>query len=736
MLIYDIFIALCFALLTAEVVYVAVSLAVKSRAERIAYIRSFKKGKCIVIFISALPLYFMGYLYAGTGIVQAMMSTFGQVVNLVVLKYSLDTIDVLMQANLFYKITVYYCFILVAVNAFMFTMSLIGQRFWLWRQTVKARFSKKNKLYILGYNVNNVSIYQSDTQCSKVIVDNVTDGDCYSMYTRKIYYNSCRSFKATIEQIFESVSKKPVVHTVIVNTGDDDKNISLCNAFIDKIVAVESEHRDLYNRLRICVFGNPQYADIYNDIVERSNGCIRYINRFQKVAISFIDRYPFTKFMDERHLDYSTACVRDGVDINVCMIGFGKVSQQIFLTSVANNQFITEGEKGAQLKAVKYHIFDRVSAENNKNLNHNYYRLRNECGDVNTKDYLPLPELPASEQYYHLDINDTRFYNTIRQVVSRSENDVNFAIISFGSDLENIDMARKLIAKRREWGIANLVIFVRVKDWKKDEHLLNDENCFVFGDEKTDVYNIDEIVRDKIFRMAHMRNELYALEYQITSGKQLDLDLYLTTKAQANADWFKKKNQIERESNLYGCLSLRSKLNMIGLDYCEQTLDLPALSEKEYLARYATGDPIVYEASSDLLDKKVVRYTLDFPKSLRNNLAILEHYRWNSFMISKGMIPASLEQIEHERVVVDGEEKFTNGKNYKLRRHGNLTTFDGLVDFRKIVARRDNASEFDKDVIKYDYQIMDDAYWLLAHTGYKIVECDKLLSAASVSKAK
>ncbi|MCH5153073.1 MAG: hypothetical protein J1F68_03865 [Clostridiales bacterium] len=722
MLIYDIFIALCFALLTAEVVFVAVSLVVKGRAERIAYIRSFKKGKCIVIFISALPLYFMGYLYSGANVVNAAMSTFGQVVNLVVLKYSVETIDALMQANVFYKITIYYCFVLVAVNAFMFTVSLIGQRFWQWRQTVKARFSKKDKLYIFGYNANSVNIYQSDSQCSKLIADNITDADCYAMYVRKIYYNCCRNFNALIVQILASVSKKAVVHTVIVNTENDDKNISLCNAFIDQIKSIEDgQRRDLYNRLRICVFGNPQYADIYNDIVERSNGCIRYINRYQKVAIGFIDRYPFTKFMDERHIDYSTACVKAGVDINVCMIGFGKTNQQIFLTSVANNQFITEGGNGAQLKPVRYHIFDRVSAENNKNLNHSYYRLRNECGDVNAKDYLPMPELPASEQYYHLDINDTQFYNNIRSVVSRSEADVNFAIIAFGSDLENIDMAQKLIAKRREWGITNLVIFVRVKDWKKDEHLLNDENCFVFGDEKTDVYNIDEIVRDKIFRMAHMRNEIYALEYQITSGKALDLDLYLTTKYQANRDWFQQKNQIERESNLYGCLSLRSKLNMIGLEYCEVNDERKALSEEEYLKRYATNDAVEYMTSSDILDKKVVKYTLHFPESLRKNLAILEHYRWNSFMISKGMIPATIAQIVGETTVVDGEQKYTNGKSYQLRRHGNLTTFDGLVEFRKLVSKRDNASELDKDVIKYDYQLMDDAYWLLTHNGYKIV---------------
>ena len=108
-------------------------------------------------------------------------------------------------------------------------------------------------------------------------------------------------------------------------------------------------------------------------------------------------------------------------------------------------------------------------------------------------------------------------------------------------------------------------------------------------------------------------------------------------------------------------------------------------------------------------------------------MAIHEHQRWNSFMISKGMIPASRLQIRDEETVgTDGKPRHTNGKNYAVRRHGNLTTFDGLVEFRKIVAERDKCSEESVDVIKYDYQLLDDAYWLLTANGYKIIRNTKL----------
>ena len=101
-------------------------------------------------------------------------------------------------------------------------------------------------------------------------------------------------------------------------------------------------------------------------------------------------------------------------------------------------------------------------------------------------------------------------------------------------------------------------------------------------------------------------------------------------------------------------------------------------------------------------------------------MAELEHFRWNSFMISKGMIPSSINQILTEKIVKKGKEVYSNGKNYYDRRHGNLTTFDGLVEFRKILASRDDLDEKVYDVIKYDYQILDDAYWLLDSCGFEI----------------
>lgn len=729
MVAYNIVTAICFAILTVEVLYMVISLAIKNRADRIAFLRGFKKGKCAIIYFSAIPLFCLGHIYAGQEFLEAFFNAVNQIVNLVVLKYSTSTVQALMSASLFYKITLYYAFTLVGINALFFAISLCGQRMWCCAQYLKAKYSSKNKLYLFGYNDNNIAIYQSDPSDSKVLIDNINAEGELSLYVKKIYYNSCSSFDGRVAAITNEALKCKRAHTVVINTGSEEDNLSLCRKFTENIERRSDEEREaLFDRLSIYVFGDPRYEAIYQDVVEAAYGCIRYVNRHQMIAMNFIDRYPFSKFMSDKQIDRATTLVKNDVDVNVCMIGFGKTNRQIFLTSVANNQFLCDGPNGAELKKVKYHIFDKDHVANNKNLNHSYYRFKNECAGCDEKEYLPLPSIPAEEIYYDLDINDAEFYKRIRAIVSAGKNDVNFVIIAFGSDLENLDMAQKMVEKTQEWGLDNVTIFVKVRTWTKQQTSLEQENCHFIGNDKQDVFNIEKIVGDKIYRMAKMRNEVYDLEYKMTHDDNFVVNEQSVkqNRETANRNWYLKKSQLERESSLYCCLSLRSKLNLMGLDYVEKSDDSKqGLTEKEYFDIYAVGDHIDYGKYDFTANgKKIVNYTLDFVPSKRRNLTVHEHQRWNSFMISKGIVPATRRQILTEKIVENGKEKYTNGKNYKLRRHGNLTTFEGLTEFRKLIAERDGVSEESMDVIKYDYQLLDDAYWLLDACGYKIVKLE------------
>ncbi len=719
MVVYNIVTAICCALMFLCVVTVVYNLFKRNRQDRITYIRSFKKGKGIVIYLVALPLYFIGSFYSNGNVFQSVFAAITTTIETVVLKLKTDSLSTLMQDSEFYRATVYLCFTLITINAVFFVFSLIDQYVWNSINRLKFRYSSKDRLVIFGNNVHNHQIYKSDTNCQKVVVDKFSSDQQSELYMKNINYMQIADISRYVDASVKKCLDGSRDWKFIVNTEDDERNIQIAETFVKCISSLTEQQRSsVFKFMKIYLFGNADFESVYRDVTERSFGCVVYVNKYHRIAIDFVDRYPFARFMDETQLDYSKFAVRPDVNINAVFIGFGKTNRQIFLTSVANNQFV-QVDDGVKVKQVQYHIFDKHHLLSNKNLNHNYYRYKNESANFDAKDYLPLPDYPADEHFYKFDINEEGFYRQVRSVVTHGDKDANFIVIAFGSDLENIDMAKKMVAKCTEWGVRNIKIFVKVRSDKNAAFVDCDDNCMVFGNEQQTVYNIDNIASNRFYRMAIMRNWIYDMEYCIkTTNKLLDDAQMSQIVDNSVRNWYAKKSQLERDSSLYCCLSIRSKLNLMGLD-CRPKDDVGvALTEKEYLEIYAHDDlPQLYDMS--VMGKPIVKYSLPYKTSTRQTMAIHEHLRWNAYMISCGFIPANRQQILCEKK----GDSFTNGKNYKLRRHGNLTTMDGLVEFRKMVAR-DNVSEEKTDVIKYDYQLMDDLYWLVEKIGYKIVKKD------------
>ena len=740
------------SIVVLAIITIAYMLAIftKGRSKRIDFIRKFKKGNCAIVYLVAIPLYWMGHVFAGENIFPSLFSAINKTMVLVVLRYDLSSIKALMAANSIYTVAVYFCFILVAINAMLFALSFLHQKIWEWFQKKQWKWSRKEKLLIVGNNEENLSIYTSENNRAAMVVDDISEKERTKLYAKRVSFvsksnevydiknkDNVNSLRNGIEEyccklLSKTLSNKKRSCIIVVNTRDDKRNIAICHKIVEYTQEFfkdkdESSIADILTRVRIYVFGMPIHETVYSGIVELSNGCIRYVNKYRQIAMDFVGKYPLTQFMTSEQIDYKTSLLRKNVEINVAMIGFGKTNRQIFLTSVANNQFLIENNGEKILKKVRYHIFDKQYIENNKNLNHSYYRFKNEFKDEIKKMaegeqnslYLPFPAIPAEEYYDKLDVNDSEFYEKIKSSLSGSWA-FNYIIIAFGTDLENVDMAQKMLEKKQEWGFENTFIFVKVRTGGVVHPIFKRDDCFIIGDEKRVVYNIQSIDDDSITNMAKKRNRIYSLEYELASKpNKIFVEPIEKIYAQADCDWYINKTQFERESNLYACLSLRSKLHMMGLDYvsAEEKDKVVPISKDTYLNCYADDDKPIYYDGVLADGKEVVKYDLDFKDSRRKTLAIHEHLRWNSFMLSKGFVPASKDEIL--------KDKLKNGKNYFLRRHGNLTTFEGLIEFRKLIAQRDGVDEIVKDVIKYDYQLLDDAYWLLDSSNYILTSREK-----------
>lgn len=719
-MIYSIISILCIAIMITIVVYLVAKFLKYNRSEKIEFIKTFKKGKCAIIYLVAIPLFFMANIYARQEVLYSFFTSVTQSIDLVVLKFNFST---LMSDNLFFGVSLYLCFFLVVLNAIMISVSFFHQAIWHIYMVRRFHKTQGDKAIIIGNNGKSMIIYDS-CNCQKTVIGVMSKEEKEQLYVRNTHYKSYKS-----ESLLGEWVEKEILHSVSLNKNGNQKiniiinndiehaNLDWCGFFVRLI---EKLNDDFANNLDIYVFGDRDFEDVYDKYEQQSKGCIHYVNEYRQLAIDFIDRYPLTEFMGKKHIDYTTSLINPETDINVCMVGFGRTNQQIFLSMIANNQFLTVDKEGNILgKNVTYHLFDKLHTGDHKNLNHNYFRYKYTFAEnkVDFDKYLPLPESPSSEHYHYLDINDVKFYEDLKLSISLDSVSINYIIVSLGVDYASIDMANKIVTKLKEWQLTNTRVFVRIRDKKTFDDskiFLDFKYCHPFGTDQDIVYDYSHIIQEKFTEMAIMRNYIYDIEHDMKHSRITEEERKIS-----RLKWFINKTAIERESNVYNCLSLRNKLQLMGLDYCKkEDKTKEGLSEEKYLSIYAMNDKpdIVYD---DKGNAKAIKYSLEYKDSRRKTMAMQEHQRWNAFMIMKGFIPATKDEILNE---TDKDGKHTNGKNYAMRHHGNLTTFRGLETFRKILAKRDSVPEENYDVIKYDYQLLDGAWWLLDKNGFKIIE--------------
>lgn len=708
--------AICLVLMLAIIATTIIKLFTLDRAGKYEYIKNFKRGKFALIYLVAVPLYWIGIVYGGVSVGKAFLSAIKISVDLVLLKCDYVSVAALISANVFYHVTVDICYLLVIINAILFVFALIGQKVYNYFKLQYVTKISKTVYVVVGNNGKNLQIIQSVNKSggNAILVGDGNDKIAEVAFAYKAAYLKLGKNGDVGKLLYSRIKSfegKSV--NVIVNTTDDALNLVYTEQIRDLIKKVPQKSNviDDISGIKAYVFGEPENASAFEYFVADTKGSIHYLNKYRLSAMDFVEKFPITEFMDGCHVDYDTATIKENVDINVAMIGFGRANRQLFLTSVAANQFLTLSDGKLTEKAVDYWIYDKKEARNDKNLNHNYYRFQNEL-DSNTDNYLSLPKKPANEKFFELDINDPAFYNSIRKNLScfAPTTAYNYIIISFGTDMENLDFAEKITAKLKEWNLFDSTkVFARIRDNALSEEVAKkyseDVGFFCFGNEKEVVYNVKRIVSETKEVMARDKHLSYALRDAKEDEKEEAL------KAAALVEW-NEKSQIQRESNAYACLTIRMKLQLMGYDYCALSENF-ADASNDFLERYQKGDPIDYfYQSKEIKGKRLIRYSNNMVEgSLRHTMAILEHQRWNAYMICCGMIPSTRDQIKNG-----------NNKDFTQRRHGNITTFDGLKEFRTIEAERRKKTEEETDVIRYDYQIMDDLVWLLHNVGYKVIK--------------
>lgn len=750
----EIIVGLCLLAILLVVLYVVIQLVTLKGIKRLRYLKNFKKGQAFIVYLLILPVLWVGLNYVNeNSVLDNFFNAVKLVTDLISLKFNTGAdIVKLMKADLYYSITMYTFYVVILLNSLLFFFSFFGQIVINYFRYVCIRLSRRELNIVIEYNKNNMSIIKSLKNKIVIVYGNLKPEEKDELFVKKVIYRDLvnpKELRKLVCDGFKNLKKRKT--NVFINTSDDSSNLLYTKQFveiIEKLNLKEGKKEDVIgNLMDIYTFGQPTNESAFTHFAEVTKGCVHHLNKYKLIAIDFIDKYPLTHFMDDTILNHEDGTIRveydkngnivSDIDINMVIVGFGKTSQQLFLTSTASQQFITKNHKGEVIpKPVNYYCYDSQNGkESNKILNHTFNRYVHELKKIKENhlenEYLELPDVPANLYPMPLDIHSSRFNDSLYKILKDVKKDknspksikkYNYILISFGTDLENLDLAEKLLQRIKEWNLKDSTrIFVKIRSSSiinnvisKDR--LENKDYYLYSGEEDVVYNANKIINEKIEKMARMRNELYTIEeYATETDYDLDDNEVLKLRKDALEKWY-SRSEIERFSNIYACLSIRSKLNMFNFDYVSIKDKRKRVPKDQFYKEYEKGFPrVTTHLKKGRFEKDITKYEdLNYIDSLRTNMAIQEHNRWNAYMISMGMTPSSIEEIKASS---------SNGRDYSVRKHY-LTTMKGLVEFRKIKAKKYNSTELKEDVIKYDYQILDDIYWLLEKNNLKIVRLD------------
>jgi len=785
----------------------------KDYYDLINFLGNYKKGVFSLVYVSVFLVQLANHLFVDqTLTLSGVFNVINNTINSFVLSINLDELSTFISHLSFYALSVRIVYIIVLINLGLFIVSICLP--FILRCFLTSKIKRKDQCVIfIGHNNKTNEIIKSlNKKYSFILVDYFTNEEKLNLMKKVYYFVNLNeeNYSDLTTRLNKLINKLKLKKVHIIIDKENNENLIITKAVSDLIQNINLENYDINGY----VLGEDQNKDAFFFYIKKSMGRIHYVNKYQMIAFDFISKYPLTEFMNNDHIDYNNGLLKESTNMNVYFVGFGNVNKHLLSASICNNQFIYQDNNNTlKTKLVNYFIYDKNEYLSDKNLNHYLNRFTNETFD---KEYLSR-EVKTSNinlRPTH-DINSTEFYSTLQDDIKNSKStNINYIIVSIGNELENIDFTYKLLTKLSEWNVLGTTkVFCRIQNSKYLDsdslkkaqteyidssnqiklNMFNDEInqtvlkekqtnsilFYPFGMEDKLIYNLDNILNNEIETLGKLRHLIYYLEYNKASTNDntiIDSNTFNKLLKESNISWYHDLTQIQRDSNLYVLYNLKTKLQLLGFDFVKENeqynqdlYDKVTFEEfnKIYLKNSYVKESfkMKYVINNNTFEKVFYQSDEFYEGSTRWNLAVQEHYRWNAYHLSHGIVPSSIDVILSD--VNNGKD--INGK----RTHPNITTMDGLKRYAKIMAVKNyvidtikeqlqNKNEAienikylskkiasdmvsnnydkyelefekldkdikekylnDNDVIKYDFQFLDDIEWLFKVNNYQLLK--------------
>jgi len=484
---------------------------------------------------------------------------------------------------------------------------------------------------------------------------------------------------------------------------------------------------------------------------EYALGNVRFFNPHEVRARKFILENPITSLIPKTWINTEKARLYNSSDdghdksyrIMNFFVGYGRTNQHILKKSICNYQLL-----GTDYNAL---IIDKNAKSMGKHFQNTapgLFNLEKENDktvfgselkpNLDGLVYYPNPEEAYNIAFEDLDILSSDFYNKIIQEIDghNGKKGYDFAtvVIALGTDKLSIETALELRQKLYERNLLKSTvgeteydrvrIFVKIRnDILTYYNVLNDKNDIdneitVFGT-LNETLNESYIIDEKMDYIA----KCIANNYWKTSGKEKQ-------KTNVVTKW-DSLTEFKRESNRCAALSIRTKLNLLGFELNECVNKMYNKSVMEiYNKRYGI------EASEQQRKEKATGKFIDFAErdandhiidNARNNLARLEHQRWNTLHMVNGWT-----KLEIAEVTANIRQ------NEKSKQHACITTLEGLSSLRErqandaLAKAQKNGEQLsrdkslsDADTLCYDFDLMDMLFETLNESGYCVESVSK-----------
>ncbi len=468
-------------------------------------------------------------------------------------------------------------------------------------------------------------------------------------------------------------------------------------SYIDTFVDYQNDEEK--NKLNIKLFlevDEDKLATVRGEIVEK-NGYEHLITAFSRnelMARSFVEDYPVTKHLPKEFI-LEDASIKANTKINVFYLGQTALSEEIFRQYSINNQLVSYKKKEYAVNPINYFFFDESFKTNNYAIKDLLPSLKS----LGTDDYVTIPEAPFNVSY---PTKPSTLKDEISNILSKlnTKNSYSYIVIDFGDEYKNVELGSRLKALFSEYDNFHIYVCAQEKYSVDEEHLTYYGNF-------NSVLTHDVIVNEGLAIMGKAVNKMYFKELLIDKKDSPDYLKFVEKEAQIS---WEKQNYFTLYSNIYSALSLRIKLNLLGLDYVKdgKAENLELIKEK-------------YDSSS--FSKEYNSY---FEQSKKNALLAQEHARWNAYHLVNEYLPMPKEKIV--ATANNGEYVKFVTKNTVLRKHACLASFKGLDNLSSYLASKASnilGKEVATDVYdyyKYDEALISSAEDILRELGYSIVK--------------